>query len=109
MNKSFMQLMVEICNTFNLTHLQMMALRHRIEGAYHSQTTLDVSLEAFAIAVHRQLEDGMTINNVTLWSDERLLGLAVEVEKEHPAPTTLNRTQRRLLAKLAKKKANARK
>lgn len=52
---NFHQIMVLICDTFGMTHPQMMALRQKLEAVYGKQQ--DVTINALAILAYRQIAE----------------------------------------------------
>lgn len=51
---NFHQVMVLLCDTFAMSHPEMMALRQKIEAVYGDQQ--EVSIKALAILAYRQFE-----------------------------------------------------
>lgn len=52
---NFHQVMVLICDTFDMAHPQMVSLRSKLEGVYRNQK--DVSIKALAILAYYKLKD----------------------------------------------------
>lgn len=60
---NFHQVMVLICDTFEMTHPQMMSLRQKIEQVYGKQK--GVSVKAFAILAYYKLQQWGRANGLT--------------------------------------------
>ncbi len=89
--KNFMAVMVHICDTFELSHKQMMALRQKVETVYRGQpkpfakkrTQEPASLNALAITVGLLLGFGgghEAVGAVIKMSRFHLIALAREYE-----------------------------
>lgn len=88
--KNFHQIMVELCDTFQLTHPQMVALRQRIETIYHGQPKPKrgqpiipwVSLEALARISGSWLRGGSTLEAILALTDEQFVEGAKGLEEQ---------------------------
>lgn len=74
----FHQVMVHICDTYQLTHPQMMALRTALNDAFQSQPVSQnpISHVAFAQAALDELADGVAFDDLLAYSPEEWRGLA---------------------------------
>ena len=81
--RNFHQVMVLICDTFNMTHPQMVSLRQRIEKVYGSQKQgkAHVSVQALAILAYQRLDAGETLDEVLDIKSGKLLKLGRKIDE----------------------------
>lgn len=111
--QNFHEAMVSICDTYNLSHKQMVALRQRIEAIYHAQPKElpadhpdNVSLIALAIAVDVTLKQGASLDAILKRPDAEFITAAQEVERVRAAAdkAALEKMMQKHLKKVGRKR-----
>lgn len=85
--QNFHELMILIGDTHNLTHPQRVSLRQWIEEVYRKQPPMSakgseppVSLEALCVVIFRQMNTGLSLDDILALKRYELVKMAREVE-----------------------------
>jgi hypothetical protein len=83
---NFHQIMVRICDQFQMTHIQMMALRQKLEKVYNGQfpymagSQQPVSVQALATVAYRHLAKGGSFDDLVDMKQGKLIKKARKIE-----------------------------